>query len=70
VYGFNPLTSLDLLPMPNIFVFKHKDAQAKPNYVRKLHEHVKAQIEKKIESYAKQANKERKKVVFEPSDWV
>ena len=33
-------------------------------------EHVKAQIEKKIESYAKQAKKERKKVVFEPSDWV
>ena len=66
VYGFNPMTPLDLLPMPNITVFKHKDAQAKADYVRKLHERVKAQIKKKIESYAKQANKGRKKVVFEP----
>ena len=26
VYGFLPLTPLDLLPLPNIFYFKHKDA--------------------------------------------
>jgi len=25
VYGFNPLTPLDLLSMPNISIFKHKD---------------------------------------------
>ena len=66
MYEFNPLTPLDLLLMPNICVFKHKDAQAKADYMRKLHERVKAQFEKKIESYSKQANKGRKKVVFEP----
>jgi len=38
--------------------------------VKKLHEHVKAQIGKKNESYAKQVNKGRKKIVFEPGDWV
>eukprot|EP00256_Glycine_max_P068574 XP_025983169.1 uncharacterized protein LOC113000711 [Glycine max] len=70
VYGFNPLTPLDLLPMPNITMFKHKDAQAKAEYVKKLHEQVKAQIEKKNASYARQANKSRKKVVLEPGDWV
>ncbi|XP_029126278.1 uncharacterized protein LOC109793894 [Cajanus cajan] len=70
VYGFNPLTPLDLLPMPNISVFKHKEGQAKADYVKKLHERVKAQIEKKNESYAKHANKGRKKVVFQPGDWV
>ena len=53
MYEFNPLTLLDLLSMPDIFVFKHKDAHAKANYVKKLHEHVKAQIEKKNESYVK-----------------
>jgi len=53
VYGFNPLTLLDLLSMPNIFVLKHKDAQAKVDYVKKLHECVKTQIEKKNESYAR-----------------
>ena len=70
IYGFNPLTPLDLLPMPNVSVFKHKEGQAKADYVKKLHERVKDQIERKNKSYAKQANKGRKKVVFEPGDWV
>ena len=38
--------------------------------MKKLHERVKAQIEKRNESYARQANKWRKKVVFQPGDWV
>jgi len=70
VYAFNPLTPLELLPLPNISNFKHKDAHAKVEYVKRLHEQVKAQIAKKNESYAKQANKNRKKVVLEPGDWV
>ena len=56
--------------MPNISVFKHKEGQAKVDYVKKLHERIKAQIEKRNESYARQANKGRKKVVFQPRDWV
>ena len=48
----------------------HKDGNAKAEFVRKLHEKVKAQIEKKVEQQAKYANKGRKKVVFEPGDWV
>lgn len=70
VYGFNPLTPLDLLPLPNSSLLKHKDGKAKAEFVKKLHEQVKHQIEKKIESYAKHANKGRKKMVFEPGDWV
>lgn len=35
-----------------------------------MHEQVKLQIEKKNEGYAKNANKGRKKVIFEPGDWV
>ena len=50
VYGFNPLTPLDLLPMPNISMFMHKEAQAKADYVKKLHEQVRGQIEKKMKS--------------------
>jgi len=69
VYGFNPLTLLDLLSMLNIFVFKHKDAQAKVDHVKKLRERVKTQIEKKNENYVKQANKGRNKIIFEPGDW-
>ena len=64
------MTPLDLLPLPDISDFKHKDAQAKVEYVKRLHEQVKGQISKKNESYAKQANKNRKKVVLELGDWV
>ena len=52
--GFNPLTPLDLLPLPNISYFKHKDALAKVEYVKRLHEQVKAQIAKKNKSQASQ----------------
>jgi len=70
VYGFNPLTPLDLLPMPNNSLLKHKNGKDKAEFVKKMHEQVKLQIEKKNEGYAKHANKGRKKVIFEPGDWV
>lgn len=70
VYGFNPLTPLDLLPMPNSSFLKHKDGKDKAEFVKKMHEQVKLQIEKKNEGYAKNANKGRKRVIFEPGDWV
>ena len=70
VYGFNPLTPLNLLPLPHLVDLKHKDGQAKADYVKKLHEKVKEQIAKRNESYAKQANKGRKRVIFQPGDWV
>ena len=70
MYGLNLLTPLDLLPMPNFSILKQKESQAKADYVRKLHEKVKAQIENKLEGYSKQSNKRRKKVIFEPGDWV
>ena len=56
--------------MSNISVFKHKEGHGKADYVKKLHERVNAQIEKRNESYARQANKGHKKVVFQPRDWV
>jgi len=70
VYGFNPLTPFDLLSLPKDFVLKHQGGKAKAEFVKKIHEKVKTQIEKKVESYAKHANKGRRKVVFEPGDWV
>ena len=68
MYGLNPLTPLDLLPMPNISILKHKDAHAKmcERYMNRL----KHKLKKKVEGYSKQPNKGRKKVIFEPSDWV
>ena len=69
VYGFNPLTPLDVLPLPtNERV--NLDGKHKADFVRELHSKVRDNIEKKNEQYAKQANKRRVKVVFEPGDWV
>ncbi|RDY08731.1 Retrovirus-related Pol polyprotein from transposon 17.6, partial [Mucuna pruriens] len=68
LYGFNPLTPLDLIQLPmNKQV--HKDGKKKAKFVRKLHEKVKQQIEKKTRQYVNQANKGHKKVSFESGDW-
>ena len=63
--------------MPNRPAYKNnpqetqrKNAHAKVEYVKRLHDQVKTQIAKKNESYAKQANKNKKKLVLEPGDWV
>ncbi|KAH9744213.1 Endonuclease [Citrus sinensis] len=69
VYGFNPLTPLDLLPLP---IDEHAsiDGKKKDEFVKQLHERTRQHIEKRTEQYATQANKGRKQVVFQPGDWV
>nr|KYP34005.1 Transposon Ty3-I Gag-Pol polyprotein [Cajanus cajan] len=70
VYGFNPITPLDLIPLPNTTSLYHKEGVSRPEFIRKYHEKVKSQIEKQTEKYAKYNNKGRKKVTFEIGDWV
>lgn len=66
VYGLNPLTPLDLIPLPmNNQV--HQDDKKKAKYVWQLHEKVKQEIEKRTQQYAKQVNKGGKKVSFQPN---
>ncbi|XP_071933765.1 uncharacterized protein [Coffea arabica] len=69
VYGFNPLTPLDLVPLP---FSEHisLDGNKKADFVRRLHEAVRANIEKRTQQYIQQANKHRRKMIFEPVDWV
>ncbi|KAH9780704.1 Endonuclease [Citrus sinensis] len=69
VYGFNPLTPLDLLPLP-IDERTSMDGKKKAEFVKQLHERTRQHIEKRTEQYATQANKGRKQVVFQPRDWV
>ena len=68
VYGFNPLTPLDLLPLP-VEERRSLDGKRKAEFVRGLHEKVRLQIEAKNKQYASQANKGRRHVSFEPGDW-
>ena len=44
------------------------DGQKKAEMVKKLHDSVRQQIEKKNEQYANKANKGRRQVIFEPGD--
>ncbi|OMO57356.1 Integrase, catalytic core [Corchorus capsularis] len=69
VYGFNPLTPLDLLSLP-LSVQVDMDGERKAEFFKDLHAKVRVQIEKKTQHYMKVANKGRIKVIFEPGDWV
>jgi hypothetical protein len=69
VYGFNPLTPLDLMPLP-IDGRSSLDGQKKAELVKSLHERVRLQIAQKNERVASQANKGRRRVIFKLGDWV
>jgi hypothetical protein len=69
VYGFNPLTPLDLMPLP-IDEMSSLNGNRKAELVKSIHERVRIQIAQKNEKFASQANKGRRRVIFEPGDWV
>ena len=57
------------MPLP-VYEQVNLDDKKKAECVWQFHEKVRANIEKQTMQYATQANKSRKCVVFEPSDWV
>ncbi|XP_060196232.1 uncharacterized protein LOC132625623, partial [Lycium barbarum] len=71
VYGFNPLTPLDLLPLPTDNIV-NLDGRKKAEMMKKIHEQTKLAIERKNEQTALRRNKGRKSVIFKPGDpvWV
>jgi len=62
VYGFNPLSPLS--ERVNL------DGKKKAEFVKMIHEKARLNIERRTQQYVQQANKGRKKVVFERGDWV
>jgi hypothetical protein len=68
-YGFNPLTLLDLMPLP-IGERSSLDEYRKAKLVKSIHERVRIQIAQKNEKFASQANKGQRRVFFELGDWV
>jgi len=70
VYGFNPLTPLDLLPLPNPQEFVHKEGATKAKFVKKMYERIKEQIQQQTEKYLKHRNKGKREIIFEEGDWV
>ena len=63
VYGIDPLSPNDLTPRPQDQK-PHVDATTRVKEIEKLHELVKARIEKTNAAYEAQANKHRRKIVF------
>jgi translation initiation factor IF-1 len=69
VYGFNPRAPIDLLPLPPSEIV-NLDATQCSEFILKLHETTKLQIEKMNEKYRIVASKGRKEVKLEPGDLV
>jgi translation initiation factor IF-1 len=69
VYGFHPRAPIDLLPLPTSEIV-NLDATQRSEFILKLHETTKLQIEKMNEKYRIAANKGRKEMKLEPDDLV
>jgi translation initiation factor IF-1 len=69
VYGFNSRAPIDFLPLPTSKIVNLDDTQ-RSEFILKLHEITKLQIEKMNEKYRIAANKGRKEMKLEPGDLV
>jgi hypothetical protein len=69
VYGFNPRSPIDLLPLPTT-ERTHNDTSERADFVRKLHETTKANIEKMNEKYRIDGSEGRKEIKLEPGDLI
>ncbi|KAK1645098.1 hypothetical protein QYE76_062903 [Lolium multiflorum] len=69
VYGFKPITPLDLLPLP-IHERVNMEASKRADFVRNIHVKTKELIEKKGKSNAAMMNKKRQEILFKPGDMV
>ena len=69
VYGFNPRASIDLLPLPTCERL-NLDAKKRAEFILKLHDTTKKNIESMTEKYKIAGSKGRKEIKFEPGDLV
>jgi len=70
VYGFNPLTPLNFLPLLTHEAWTCQDGEAKAKYIQDLHSQVKEIIERRVKKQQVDGNKGRKEVIFQEVDWV
>ncbi|GJR01416.1 RNA-directed DNA polymerase [Tanacetum coccineum] len=69
VYGCNPSSPLDLVPLPVTSNYS-SDVDVRAEKIKELHEQVRGKIKKQNQKYAKQANKHRKFASFKVCDLV
>jgi len=59
-----------LIPFPNPIDFIHKEGASRADFVKKLHEKIKIQIQQQSDKYVRQNNKGKRAISFEEGDWV
>jgi len=69
VYGIDPISPLDLTSCP-LDQNPSADTVVRVEEIQKIHKLVRSRIEKTNASYQVQANKHKKKMVFQPGDLV
>ena len=69
VYGFNPNTALDILPLP-LHERTDMDVDKRADYMKTLHESTRATLEEHTKRQATKINKLKKPMIFEEGDLV
>lgn len=69
VYGFNPLTPTDLLPLRSN-EHLNVNGRDRARVIKEMHKNVKESLEKTAATYARYANRGRKELILQPGDWV
>ena len=69
VYGFNPLSPLDILPLP-LQERTNMDASARVNFLKKMHEDTRNTIERQVQRLATKLNVNKQPMIFNIGDLV
>jgi hypothetical protein len=69
VYGANPYTALDMLPLP-LREQVNMDFDKRAAYMKKLHEETRTTLEKHNKDHATKMNKHKRAMIFEEGDLV
>ena len=69
MYGFNPRAPIDILPLPTSERI-HSEAKERAEFILKIHETTKQNIEKMTEKYRVAGSKGKKELKLEPGDLV
>ena len=67
VYGFNPLSPLDILPLP-LQERANIDTSTRATYLKKMHEETRSTIERQVQRLASKFNINKSPMVFQPGD--
>ena len=69
VYGFNPLSPFDILPLP-LQERTNMDTSARASYLKKMHEDIRHTIKRQVQRLAAKLNINKQPMIFNTGDLV